>query len=207
MCIRDSFGTTRPSAGMILRSLATFVNSISTSQSRFDNATHLYAFNYRFGDTPGFSDKENIGMVTFIEHCSACHGGSLNEEIQNEFQFDNLHVANNGLELDYEDHGMATHTNNPSDVGVFKIPGLRNIELTAPYMHDGRFDTLEEVIDFYSEGIQDHTNLSRHLKAEDGQPKKMNLTQEEKDGLIALLQMLTDDEMTQEDKWSDPFLR
>ena len=107
--------------------------------------------------------------------------------------------------MEYVDKGKASHTNKAEDIGVFKIPGLRNIELSGPYMHDGRFETLEEVVDFYSEQIQDHPNLNYRLKNNDGTPKRMHFGTWEKEALIAFLKTLTGSNVTQEEKWSDPF--
>ena len=91
--------------------------------------------------------------------------------------------------------------------GVFKVPFLRNIELTAPYMHDGRFSTLEDVVDHYSEGIVAHDNLSEELKNEDGTPRRLNLNQEDKDALVAYLKTLTDETLASDTRFTDPFRR
>ena len=103
------------------------------------------------------------------------------------------------------DKGLGGRTNKSTDMGVFKIPFLRNIERTAPYMHDGRFSTLREVIDHYSEGIQDHPNLDADLKVFNV-PMKMNFTEEQKSALEAYLLTLTDQSLMADVKFSDPFL-
>ena len=99
-------------------------------------------------------------------------------------------VANNGLDMNYDDKGVGERTLNEKDNGVFKIPFLRNIELTAPYMHDGRFATLDDVINHYSEGLQNSSTIDPLMK-------KINqggvqLTTQEKDDLKAFLLTLSD---------------
>ena len=88
--------------------------------------------------------------------------------------------------------------------GVFKIPGLRNIEVTGPYMHDGRFSTLEEVVEHYNSNIQPHRNLDAMLKT-DGEPMRMGMTQTEVTALVDFLKTLTDQNLLTDPKWSDPF--
>ncbi|MFZ9755188.1 MAG: cytochrome-c peroxidase, partial [Bacteroidia bacterium] len=89
--------------------------------------------------------------------------------------------------------------------GKFRIPTLRNIELTGPYMHDGRFQSLDEVLNHYSGGIQNHPSLDENLKGADGKALKMNLTQIEKDALKAFLFTLTDYTFISDPKFSNPF--
>ena len=89
--------------------------------------------------------------------------------------------------------------------GRFRIPSLRNIALTAPYMHDGRFATLGEVIDHYDHGIQAHPALDKNLRNNDGTPKRMNLNPLEKQALIAFLNTLTDETVLTDQRFSNPF--
>src|SRR6185295_18165837 len=122
--------------------------------------------------------------------CAACHGT------------DNFTpgppLNNNGLEFPYVDLGVGGITANPADNGKFKVPSLRNIELTAPYMHDGRFATLEEVVEFYNSRVVDNPNLSPPLRVPTppGQPpappRRLNLTTPQKAALVAFLKTLTD---------------
>ncbi len=95
-------------------------------------------------------------------------------------------------------------------MGKFKVPSLRNIALTAPYMHDGRFQTLEQVIDHYNDGVKQHPSLHFRLSTVDdgpqgGVPRKQNFTNEEKEALIAFLNTLTDATVTTDPKYSNPF--
>ena len=91
------------------------------------------------------------------------------------------------------------------DNGKFKVNSLRNIALTAPYMHDGRFETLEEVIGFYDRGIQDNPNLDQRLRVNNGNVRRMNLNPQERAALVAFLRTLTDVEFITDVKFSDPF--
>jgi cytochrome c peroxidase len=93
------------------------------------------------------------------------------------------------------------------EMGLFKVPFLRNVALTAPYMHDGRFATLEAVVEHYNSGIQMHPNLHPLLTQplNPNQPRRLNLSQQEKAALVAFLHTLTDEQFTQETRFSDPF--
>ena len=106
--------------------------------------------------------------------CVICHSGGL-------FADDQFH--NEGLRPIAEDNGRQAVTGNPADAGRFKTPSLRNIALTAPYMHDGRFETLAEVIEFYNAEVEPHPNLDRRLQGPDGQPRRLNLSDQEKAAL------------------------
>jgi len=111
------------------------------------------------------------------------------------------------LENPSVDEGVGAITNNPLQAGIFKVPSLKNIELTAPYMHDGRFKSLEEVIEHYNSGIELHPNLPPTLRnLVDNTPKRLNLTAEQKAALIAFLKTLTDRSITSDVKFSNPFI-
>jgi cytochrome c peroxidase len=115
-----------------------------------------------------------------------------------------LQLANNGLESNPTDLGVGAITGVQAEKGAFKVPTLRNIALSAPFMHDGRFANLNEVLDFYSTGIQSHPFLHEDLKT-NGQPKRMNFSANDKEDLIAFLNTLTDDHLLTDPKFSDPF--
>ncbi len=113
-------------------------------------------------------------------------------------------IANTGLDENSTDIGMGVFDN--TLVGVFKIPSLRNVAMTAPYMHDGRFSTLEEVVEHYNSGIKNSPNLDRVLRAWDtGDAIKLGLTDQEKSGLVAFLHSLTDEDYMKDQRFSDPF--
>ncbi|MEL6562494.1 MAG: cytochrome-c peroxidase, partial [Bacteroidota bacterium] len=122
----------------------------------------------------------------------------------------NDEVKNNGLDFNYSDKGLGEITGNASDMAIFKVPSLRNIALTPPYMHDGRFQTLMEVVNHYSTDVQDHPNLNFRLKDTDdpslnSNVLRLNLTQEEKEALVAFLHTLTDETIATKEEYSDPF--
>ncbi len=185
----------------ILDAVTEFVNSLSSRASKFDFSLPT-APNFGtpdvFADFEGFSPSENNGKRLFNANCSSCHGSSHNAIVQSS--------ANNGLDMVYADKGLGAKEGLAYLNGVFKVPSLRNIELSGPYMHDGRFESLEEVIDHYSEGVQNHDNLSDALKNPSTQTAlKMNFSASEKQDLVNYLLTLTDYEFVQAEKWSDPF--
>ncbi|MFK7809285.1 MAG: cytochrome-c peroxidase, partial [Saprospiraceae bacterium] len=128
--------------------------------------------------------------------CVHCHGGA---------NFENDQYMNNGLDTDASmtDTGREAVSNDPMDKGKFKVPTLRNIALTAPYMHDGRFKTLEEVIDHYNEGIQESTTADPTvLNTKD---TGLFLTEQNKADLINFLKTLTDETFVNEPSYKNPF--
>jgi cytochrome c peroxidase len=178
----------------ILDALTEFVNSFSSRESPFDAA--VAAGGNPYNNLPLLSESENNGRELFNVSCGNCHDVNHNAII--------MTAANNGLDFVYEDKGMGENTSDSSYDGVFKVPSLRNVELTGPYMHDGRFETLEEVIDHYSEGIQSHKNLSQFLR-NGSQPIKFNFTDSQKQSLVDYLHTLTDNDFVTAVKYSDPF--
>jgi len=176
----------------LLDAITTFVNSISSRSSKFDISSSSTFVSNPF---PNFTASENNGKQLFNSNCTTCHDRNHNAIVMSE--------ANNGLDMNYADKGVG-NLRGPNYNGVFKVPSLRNIELTGPYMHDGRFNTLEEVVEFYSSGIQNHDNLHYSLKS-GNQAKKFNFTESQKEDLVAYLKTLTDQELIAEVKYSDPF--
>jgi len=186
----------------ILDAVTEFVNSFSSRESKFDKSIptppNTFTTADVFADFEAFSSSENRGKRLFNNNCSDCHGSSHNAIV--------LSSANNGLDMTYADKGRGANEGESHLNGVFKVPSLRNIELTGPYMHDGRFTSLEEVVDHYSEGIQNHENLSQFLKDNSTQQAmKMNFDETDKEDLVNYLKTLTDTEFVTAEKWSDPF--
>jgi len=177
----------------VLEAIEEFVNSIASAESKFDHESMKLGTASGF---PGFTTQENLGRNLYNNNCATCHSF--------DHKFTSRAVANNGLDLVYEDKGLGARTLNSSENGVFKIPFLRNIEHTGPYMHDGRFETLREVIDHYNEGIVNHPNLDNQLRSAFG-PKRMFFTEEQKLGLEAYLKTLTDEKLLADVRFSDPF--
>lgn len=185
----------------ILDAVTEFVNSLSSRASKFDKSLPA-ASNFGaadvFSDFDGFSSSENRGKKLFNDNCSSCHGSSHNAIVQSS--------ANNGLDMVYADKGLGAKEGQAYLNGVFKVPSLRNIELSGPYMHDGRFESLEAVVDHYSDGIQNHENLSDALIDPFTQSaRKMDFSGTDKQDLINYLKTLTDNDFVNAKKWSDPF--
>jgi cytochrome c peroxidase len=199
-----AFGSTEVTDEKVLEAVANFVNAMGSYQSKFDVEASKSpgAFTGGFGDVvynanfSGFTASENRGKTLYNANCASCHSGNMGRPV--------LQLANNGLELNPTDLGVGAISGKNSEMATFKVPTLRNVALTAPFMHDGRFKTLEEVVDFYNTGIQNHPNLHADLKTA-GQAKKMNFSATDKQDLVAFLNTLTDDRLLEDKKFSDPF--
>lgn len=180
-----AFGTPEITSQRISRAIAQFVRSMVSFQSKYDSAFNANG-NPNFAAV--FTAQEEQGRQLFDNlGCDRCH--STNAHVS-----DNIH--NTGLD--------ATTTDDGAGNARFKSPSLRNIEVTGPYMHDGRFATLEEVVEFYNSGVQAHPNLDNRMET-NGQPTRLNLTQQEKDALVAFLKTLTDNVFITDQQYSDPF--
>jgi cytochrome c peroxidase len=186
----NAFGDKQITKENLARGLSSFLLSIRSTHSKFDKS--IFAVN---GDQAEIlSSHEEEGRLLFFDKfkCNQCHESNGFADI--------------GLEAQAVDIGLAEVTGRSSDVGSFKIPSLRNVQLTGPYMHDGRFKTLDEVLNHYSVGINKSQNLDPRLKAVDGKPLRLNMTDLEKRAIIAFLQTLTDYEMISDPKLSNPFV-
>ena len=194
-----AFGSTQVNPTRGSRALSQFVRSIISGNSKYDQGVPVGFSN--------FTASENRGRNLFngsAGGCAQCHGSD-------NFVPGNA-IFNNGLENPYLDKGLGQVTGAPADEGFFKVPTLRNIELTAPYMHDGRFATLEQVVEFYNSGVVNHPNLSPPLRLPPGPPgspppppRRLNLTNPQKADLVAFLKTLTDRSVTTDPKFQDPF--
>ncbi len=195
---KKAFGSEEIGQFQILSALAQFIRAMNTTNTKFDEGMNNLNFN-EFADTDfqNFTDAENRGKALYLTNCASCHGETHART--------NTSTANNGLATVYTDNGIGAISGFAPENGVFKVPMLRNVELTGPYMHDGSIATLEEVIDHYSENIQAHPNLNDQLKSIDGTPRKMNFTDQEKSDLIAFLKTLTDHTFIADSRFSDPF--
>lgn len=226
----DAFGSEEVTTHKIGLALGQFVKSIVSVSTKYDygiksvvDAGQTIA--PQFQPFPNFTDLENKGKEAFFRtfFCSQCHGGPNFNGFNPSF----IQEANIGLEENYNDPGVIgiDFETGQANNGKFKVPSLRNIAVTGPYMHDGRFQTLEEVIEFYNSGIQAHPQLSSELRQQsivgnhlgpaipddqeiiDGRmiPIRMYMTGEEKAGIVAFLRTLTDYTMISDPKFSDPF--
>ncbi|PHN07025.1 cytochrome-c peroxidase [Flavilitoribacter nigricans] len=196
---RKAYGSADVQEEEILEALEAFVNSLVSHNSRFD--TGINRQRIPFPDFRHFSAQENLGKSLFMTHCASCHGSDMVTAEER--------IANNGLPLLNGDLGVGGISGLPIEAGKFKVPFLRNIAITAPYMHDGRFATLEEVIEHYSTGIEMQPTLDvRFRYPEDPeQPKRLNFSREEKEALVSFLHTLTDEDLMYAERFSDPFIR
>jgi cytochrome c peroxidase len=179
----NAFGTSVATKERVATALGDFIEAMTTFGSRYDQGTAN-----RF---VSFTPQELAGKDLFSSRCASCHPLG---------NFTTGGFANNGLELHYSDRGRAALTGLPQHEGQFRIPSLRQVGLSAPFMHDGRFATLREVIEFYDHGIVAHPNLTVPLTA-----TPMNLTKAQKDSLEAFLNTLTDASIQTRTEFSDPF--
>ena len=203
---KKAFGTEGVDVIKINTALMQFLSSMVTHNSKFDEGVKTKFANYNALELAG----KDLFMSERLS-CTKCHTG-VNFSLGDDQSPDNPYggggsfsssfggaqgTANVGLDMVYKDNGRGE--------GKFKIPSLRNIELTTPYMHDGRFKTLEQVVVHYNSGIQAHPSLDANLKDNTGAPRRLNLTPIEKTSLIAFLKTLTDNVYTTDVKYSDPF--
>lgn len=211
-----AFGDTEVTAARMSEALEQFARALISVQSKYDTGVPTNFSN--------FNESELRGKELFFHGlpCSGCHGGHVLAGA--ETQHDNI-----GLEMWYSDPGVIgiNPLSNAELNGSFKTPSLRNIALSAPYMHDGRFATLEEVVEFYNSGVQHHPQLSFMLrKSTNGgfffmgedpadeymnnltgiQPLRMHMSPQDKQDLIAFLHTLTDTDLRVDPKFSDPFI-
>lgn len=189
---KAAFGTKEVTAERIYKAIAQFIRTLISANSRFDQ--------YLRGEVQ-LTNEELQGFILFTTEegadCFHCHGGDGNVLMTTNLYY------NNALDSVFSDNrDRFAVTGNPQDIGSYRAPSLRNIAVTAPYMHDGRFKTLDEVIDFYSEGL--HTSQYVHPlmhKINDGGAM---LTPKQKQQLKSFLNSLTDEEFLTNPNHSKP---
>jgi cytochrome c peroxidase len=189
-----AFGDRRITKRGMSRALAQFLRSMVSHQSKYDEGRAKASS--RNDSFANFTREENRGKQTFMRACATCHLPRGQDA-----HFIMLRPLNNGLDASTtkNDGGVGDITLNAGDVGHFKSPSLRNVELTAPYMHDGRFKTLEEVADHYSRNVKAHPNVDRRVL------RRRNFRESERAALVAFLKTLTDRKFVTDPKFSDPF--
>jgi cytochrome c peroxidase len=199
-----AFGTSEINSDRISKALSQFVRSIVSYSSKYDEGRAS-------ASNPGanfnnFTIEENLGKTLFFQTIPNGGGACFGCHTTEAFVSANPGPQNNGIDaISTSDLGAGEVFTNPIFEGRFKTTSLRNIELTAPYMHDGRFTSLEEVVEHYNSGIQDHPTLSPALTDANGDPVRLNFTEAEKAALVAFLKTLTDTSVSNEIKWSNPF--
>lgn len=197
---KAAFGTEKITEKQIIYALAQFTRTLISENAKYDQ--YLQG-NYQpsaaelRGIALFFGHEEGGGMQRVA--CGHCHGGPKT--------FTELY-HNNGLDAVAQDIGRAAFTGLAADTGRFRVATLRNIALTAPYMHDGRFETLEEVLDHYSEHIKTSPTLSPFLRNASGEQGVYGLQfkREEKEDIIRFLNLLTDTTFISNPLFADPFM-
>jgi cytochrome c peroxidase len=182
-----AFGSDIITAKEVMYAIAQFERTLISANSKFDK--------WKRGEV-SFTEQETRGLNVFLDmgkgDCTHCHSyGST---------FTDFEFKNNGIDSIPIDKGRALVTKLASDEGKFKTPTLRNIEKTAPYMHDGRFKTLREVIDHYNKNFFYTANLAPELRT----IPKNRMTEQDIDDIIAFLKTLTDEEFIQNPLFDKP---
>lgn len=198
------------SADNIAKALSTFMRMLISQNSKYDK--------FLRGELT-LTDEEELGRKLFVAHpdvkvskrggnCVDCHSQFLTGGFKDAYDG----FSNNGLDSEEDmPAGLQAVTGNPEHKGLFKVPTLRNIALTAPYMHDGRLPTLEAVLNHYNEGVKISSTLdpliveANNLGITDGASIGLSLNPQERKAIIAFLHTLTDEDFINEEKFSDPF--
>jgi len=195
---KRAFGTETITSELVSKALEQFMFSIISNSSKYDE--------YLAGRATLTPEEERGRYLFFKEYnpgfpaisgadCQHCHSGA---------NFENNLYMNNGLDTDgsFADIGREKVTGNTADKGKFKVPSLRNVELTPPYMHDGRFKTLEEVVDHYNLVTESATLDPSFLQQ---LPAGLKLSASDKAALVAFLKTLTDVKLTTNPEYASPF--
>jgi cytochrome c peroxidase len=209
-----AFGSRDVTSDRIGKAVAQFMRSLVSLNSRFDQGAVATKEGDLSADFANFSDQENLGKSLFMDGvgniaefaCAMCH-------IPPTFNMDKS--RNIGLDLKNKDPGLgalgrpSNDPFTPSNAGKFKAPSLRNIVLTAPYMHDGRFEKLEQVVEHYSNGAHPHKNVGLAFEGKKTEKSTFGFqfSKVEKAALVAFLKTLTDKHFISDPRFSDPFVR
>ena len=194
---------------LVAKAIAQFQRTLNSADAQYDRHEHI-PFEY-------LSEQELRGMELFIGdagtlntgkdgECAHCHSFTRHKAIFARFGYSNNALDSTGARFLFPDLGLGGVNGRLIDRGKFKEVTLRNIALTAPYMHDGRFNTLEEVMDHYvsiGHGTSS-PNVANELAAA---PDLPNLSQQEKEDIVAFLHALTDTSYVNKEEWMDPFLQ
>jgi cytochrome c peroxidase len=181
------FGSQPIDSYQLLKALAQFTAALTSANSRYDHYVR-----HESGGT--LSAAELRGLTLATQKCTPCHSTEL---------FTDNSFRNNGLDSTFPaDSGRAHITAQAADRGKFKVPSWRNVARTAPYMHDGRFATLSQVLDHYDHGVRPSATLDPQLRPSTGQ-LGIALSMEEKDDLLAFLSTLTDEQFLTDKRLSE----
>ncbi|GGZ83360.1 cytochrome-c peroxidase [Algibacter mikhailovii] len=186
----NAFGTAEINSERMLKALSQFMVMMVSSNSKYDKVM-------RQEDGASFTSLEEEGLIAFTEKCASCHSTDL---------FSDQSYRNNGIPYNpkhIEEQGRQRVSGYEADFYKFRVPSLRNIEMSFPYMHDGRFGTLEAVLDFYSEGmVENGGEVDERLKKPDGS-LGIDLQNKEKEAIIVFLRTLTDYEFLNDKRFAE----
>lgn len=202
-----AFGTEKVSSTRISRALAQFIRSIVSFRSPFDQGRALV--DNVDAPFPNFTDEENLGKEQFLHRggCAACHLRKTPDGRQQSAFFFIDKATVNGVdgEISGTDRGKGNVSGVSADTGAFKSPSLRNISVTGPYMHDGRFPTVDRVLEHYNWSVRPHPNLDDRLQ--DAAANGIAIPERQKVALAVFLETLTDSGLLNDPRFSDPFVR
>lgn len=179
-----AFGSPDIDSQRLLKALAQFTGTLVSAGSHYDR--------YIRGDRQALTTLEQQGLASFRSHCASCHAEPL---------FSDFSYRGNGLDAEAPDAGRAIVSGRAEDRGHFRVPSLRNLGLTPPYMHDGRYDTLEQVVDHYRQGIVDGPALDPLLRG------GLAIGEPERGALLAFLRSLDDPAYAADIRYADPGAR
>ena len=186
----EAFGDQEITSERMLKALSQFMVTMISANSNYDKVT-------RNEENITFTASENAGLKTFENKCASCHSGAL---------FTDKSYRNNGIPYNSkfpEEEGRKRVSGFADDFYKFRVPSLRNIEMSFPYMHDGRFKTLEAVLDFYTDGMTENGGVvNASLRKADGS-LGIDLSAEEKTNLIAFLKTLTDNTFLNDKRFAE----
>jgi len=177
---KEAFDIDKVTSPFMLQALSQFMVMMVSADSKYDK--------YIRGEGTQLSEEELAGLELFDAKCSDCHSGEL---------FTDFSFRNNGISSEFVDEGRGLITESADDIGKFRVPSLRNVGRTAPYMHNAKFKTLREVLDHYDEGVVISSTLDPGLN------QGIPLEEDEKDKIIAFLQTLTDYEFRSDKRFSN----
>ncbi|WPU99123.1 cytochrome c peroxidase [Mucilaginibacter sp. cycad4] len=181
-----AFGDRKISPERIVKAISQFTTLMVSANSRYDK--------YICKEPGGYlSAEESKGYLLFQKKCAACHTEPL---------FTDQSFKNNGLDLISRDPGRKDHTHKAEDAGLFRVPTLRNVAVTAPYMHDGRFSSLEEVLKHYASGIKPNSHLDKSLRLKG--KLGIDLSAADQHNIAAFLKTLTDTTYINDPKFQKP---
>lgn len=181
---KKAFGVDKVTSPYMLQALSQFMVMMVSGNSRYDK--------YKRGEGETLTADELEGLQLFQAKCGSCHSGEL---------FTDFSYRNNGISTTFSDKGRARITEFDGDIGKFRVPSLRNVALTAPYMHNAKFRSLTEVLQHYAEGVKQSATLDAYLQ-KNGK-LGITMTADEQQKIIAFLRTLTDQDFRSDKRFQN----